>query len=144
MGAGTNYLPVYPGDVLASTITWTGEARALLLLVSLYYWVTPLLADESEIARVIGYDFERFHALWLTVGGLFTIEDGYLVSAELDGHRARALRLHQQRIDASAKAAEERAKRSQRKASKQPRNRATLKVIKGGTPSGTPGGASHG
>ncbi|MEJ0006023.1 MAG: hypothetical protein WDM77_06445 [Steroidobacteraceae bacterium] len=144
MGTGTNYLPVYPGDLLASTITWTGEARALLLLVSMYYWITPLSADEGDLARIIGYDAEHFRALWSTVRSVFAVENGRLLSAELEGHRARATRLHEQRVQASAMAVAERSKRAQRKAAKKTPTKVSLKVVKSGSPSGTPGGASNG
>jgi len=59
------YMPLYLGDVLKLTLYWTGEERALLILLyAAQWWNGPLPTDLSRLAGALQYDEGRFRALW--------------------------------------------------------------------------------
>ena len=106
------YLALFPGDVLRETIPWTGEQRALLVLLMMYAFATDLPADESEVARIIQYDPKQFRELWPTVKTAFNVLDGKLVHADVEKHRDRAARTRHARIEAGKRGAKARAEKS--------------------------------
>lgn len=59
------YMPLYLGDVLKQTLYWTGEERALLILLYAVQWSNgPLPLDLSKISGALQYDDATFRALW--------------------------------------------------------------------------------
>jgi uncharacterized protein YdaU (DUF1376 family) len=58
-------MPLYFGDLLKQTLYWSGEERALLILLwAAQWWNGPLPLDLSKIADALKYDAETFIALW--------------------------------------------------------------------------------
>jgi uncharacterized protein YdaU (DUF1376 family) len=107
------YLPLYVGEILAATATWDGEARALfMLLLALSWSCGPLPTDPARLAKISGYDPERFAQLWETVSRQFTSSKSGLANQRLEELRQHASRLHAQRIEASRRGVEARANAS--------------------------------
>jgi uncharacterized protein YdaU (DUF1376 family) len=123
------YLPIYPGDILRDTLTWTGEQRALLLLLMVLSFIEKLPADNDELARITQYDPIRFRDLWRVVGQVFVIEDGRLLHPRVEAARTRADQLTATRKKSSAKGV------AARKAKKTP-----LQVTQDRTAEGEPNG----
>jgi uncharacterized protein YdaU (DUF1376 family) len=89
------YMPLYFGDVLRRTLYWSGEERALLLLLSAAQWCSgPLPLDLSKLACALQYDELTFRKLWgARVHTLFTITAHGFVDEELEERRASVERL---------------------------------------------------
>ncbi|HEV2703976.1 MAG TPA: hypothetical protein VGV09_20285, partial [Steroidobacteraceae bacterium] len=92
-------------------------------------WVTPLPADAKEVARITCFG-DRFEDVWKRAGTAFRVVDGYLWHDDLEAHRQRAERLHEQRVSASTKAVLARTLKSGKR-------------MNGISPSGEPVGDSH-
>jgi uncharacterized protein YdaU (DUF1376 family) len=59
------YMPLYLGDVLKQTLYWTGEERALLILLyAAQWWNGPLPLDLSKLATALQFDDATFRELW--------------------------------------------------------------------------------
>ena len=85
------YLPLFFGDLLAATALWTGEERALYVLLLAYQWTAgPLPKEPLKLARMAQYDPAKFRTLWKTVGQKFNTTDGGLVNQRLEQHRAKS------------------------------------------------------
>lgn len=108
------YLPLFVGEVLAGTVLWDGEERALLLLLMALAWASesPLPADAAKLARICGYDAERFASLWRTVSAQFEQTERGLIHTRVEQLRERAHQLQAQRVEASHKAVKARTKPS--------------------------------
>lgn len=89
------YMPLYFGDVLRRTLYWSGEERALLLLLSAAQWCSgPLPLDLSKLAAALQYDEEIFRKLWSgRVHRLFTATSAGFVDEELEDRRQSVARL---------------------------------------------------
>lgn len=85
------FMPLFFGDFLASTFTWSGEEQAMYLLLLGYQWVTgPLPDDEKKLARAIRYSDRTFRQLWPTVRSKFEEVEGGIANARLEDHRRRS------------------------------------------------------
>jgi uncharacterized protein YdaU (DUF1376 family) len=83
------YMPLYFGDVLKLTLYWTGEERALLvLLLAVQWWHGALPFDLSSLANAIGYDESAFLELWnRRVHTVFDERDDGFVHEETESRR---------------------------------------------------------
>ena len=100
------FLPLFFGDLLASTPTWEGEERALYVLLLAYQWTAgPLPADPKRIAKMCQYDTKAFARLWSVVGRKFVEVDGGLINQRLEEHRSKANEVANKRAIAGAKGA---------------------------------------
>lgn len=98
------FLPLFFGDLLASTATWEGEERALYILLLAYQWTSgPLPKDERRLARMCQYDPKTFSQLWQVVGRKFPEGPDGLCNPRLEQHRARAVEIANKRATAGAK-----------------------------------------
>jgi uncharacterized protein YdaU (DUF1376 family) len=89
------YMPLYFGDVLRRTLYWSGEERALLLLLSAAQWCSgPLPLEISKLANALQYNEETFIRLWeARVHTLFTATPAGFVDEELEARRENVARL---------------------------------------------------
>lgn len=98
------FLPLFFGDLLASTAMWEGEERALYILLLAYQWTAgPIPADPKRIARMCQYDTKRFLELWKTVGQKFVQHGDGLINLRLEQHRQKAKEISAKRALAGAK-----------------------------------------
>lgn len=85
------FLPLFFGDLLASTPTWDGEERALYLLMLAYQWSAGALPNDTRrLAKMCQYDQPVFDRLWAQVGTKFPITEAGLVNQRLEQHRKKA------------------------------------------------------
>jgi len=100
------FLPLYFGDLLAATARWSGEKRALYILLLAYQWSSgPLPETTEEIAEMCQYKHSVFVKLWETVGTKFVKSEGGLINQRLEEHRKRAIDISNKRAIAGAKGA---------------------------------------
>lgn len=95
------FMPLFFGDFLASTPTWDGEERGLYLLLLAYQWSAgPLPSDTKRLAKMTGYDHDKFQCLWLNVVRLkFEETAAGLVNARLEDHRLKSLAISKKRAE---------------------------------------------
>lgn len=85
------FLPLFFGDLLASTPTWEGEERALYIVLLAYQWTAGALPkDPKKIARMCQYEQKTFSRLWPVVSKKFVDGGDGLVNPRLEEHRDRA------------------------------------------------------
>lgn len=88
------FLPLFFGDLLASTPTWDGEERALYIMLLAYQWTAGAIpSDPKRIAKMCQYEFKPFLRLWETVGKKFIAEGNGLINPRLEEHRERAVEI---------------------------------------------------
>lgn len=105
------FLPLFFGDLLASTGQWLGEERALYILLLAYQWTGgPLPIDVSRICRMVQYDRQGFDVLWKTVGKKFVEQDEGLINLRLEEHRAKSQQLSAARSEIGKRGGQARAK----------------------------------
>lgn len=98
------FLPLFFGDLLASTATWEGEERALYVLLLAYQWTAgPLPLEKKRIAKMCQYELKKFSSLWDVVGRKFVEQGGGLVNLRLEEHRTKAKEISDKRAAAGAK-----------------------------------------
>ena len=87
------FMPVFIGDFLASTATWTGEEQALYVLLLMMQWTGgPLPRSVENLARIVRYSPKRFITLWKArVEAKFDVTETGLVNRRLEKHREKAL-----------------------------------------------------
>jgi uncharacterized protein YdaU (DUF1376 family) len=96
-------MPAYLGDVLKATQFWSGEERALYVLLRMSQWERGSLpSDPVRIAHGLQYNVENFLALWATVGEKFTLTDKGLVDLDLEAFRARVVEVSRIRKEIGA------------------------------------------
>lgn len=83
------YMPLYFGDILKLTLFWSGEERALLmLLLAVQWWHGPLPFDLLKLASAIKYDEQSFLALWNGhVHEVFTEREGGFIHEDTEARR---------------------------------------------------------
>lgn len=95
------FLPLFFGDLLASTATWEGEERALYILLLAYQWTAgPIPQDPKRIARMCQYETKHFMDLWKTVGQKFVQHGDGLINVRLEEHRQKAVLITEKRKSA--------------------------------------------
>jgi uncharacterized protein YdaU (DUF1376 family) len=110
------YMPLYLGDVLKQTLYWTGEERALLILLyAAQWWNGPLPLDLSKLAVALQYDDATFRALWNgRVHTLFDETPHGFVNDELEIRRQSVARMTGARRAAGKASGKARRERSDR------------------------------
>lgn len=94
-----HYLPLFVGDFLASTATWTGPERGLYLQLLAFQWASgPLPCDHDRLALVLHYDPKEFKKLWPVMAGKFKNGDGALTNPKLEVVRGKSAEIHAARI----------------------------------------------
>lgn len=89
-----HYLPLFVGDFLASTATWTGPERGLYLQLLAFQWTAGFLPCEiARLARAVNYERKEFEALWPVMKDKFSNGDGRLMNARLEAIRAKTLEM---------------------------------------------------
>jgi uncharacterized protein YdaU (DUF1376 family) len=92
------FLPLFFGDLLASTATWEGEERALYILLLAYQWTAgPIPQNPKRIARMCQYEMKTFIRLWKTVGPKFVEHEDGLINVRLEQHREKAALITEKR-----------------------------------------------
>ena len=98
------FLPLFFGDLLASTGQWLGEERALYILALAYQWTGgPLPKDHSRICRMVQYERQAFDQLWQTVGKKFVEQGDGLVNLRLEEHREKSQQMSAARAQVGRK-----------------------------------------
>jgi len=86
-----HYMPLFVGDFLASTATWTGPERGLYVQMLMLSWSTSSLPCEPRrLCRVLGYDWAEFEPLWAIVRPKFTNGGATLTNTRLEQIRERS------------------------------------------------------
>jgi uncharacterized protein YdaU (DUF1376 family) len=111
------YMPLYYGDLLKQTAFWSGEERALLIVLwAVQWWNGPLPLDPAKLASAVQYREGIFLELWNgRVRALFTATPEGFVCEELEARRAYVERVSGSRRAAgraSGKARRSQARRS--------------------------------
>lgn len=116
MSDPTPYMPLYLGDVLKQTLYWTGEERALLILLyAAQWWNGPLPLDLSRLAGALQYDDATFRALWTRrVHTLFDETPNGFVNEDLEIRRQTVARMSGVRRAAGKASGKARRERSER------------------------------
>lgn len=85
------FLPLFFSDFLASTAEWTGEERALYLLLLGFQWTLGSLPpDPRRLCRLVDFESDLFAECWRVVSTKFVEIDGRLYNLRLEEHRAKA------------------------------------------------------
>lgn len=100
------YLPLFVGDFLAATAEWSGEERALYLLLLAHAWsIGSLPTDTAKLARLCCWNPKSFDKLWPTVQTKFTEREGRLYNNRLEEHREHSREIGKRRAIAGANGA---------------------------------------
>ena len=103
------FLPLFFGDFLASTAEWSGEERALYLLILGHAWAANSVpADPERLRRLLGYDKGTFSSAWPQVSTKFVEHEGRLYNERLEAHRMKSEELAEKRSKVGRKGAEKR------------------------------------
>lgn len=85
------FMPLFFGDFLASTAEWSGEERALYLLMLSFQWsMGSLPTDIKRLAKLVDYERRVFEEHWPQVSKKFVEEDGRLYNLRLETHREKS------------------------------------------------------
>jgi uncharacterized protein YdaU (DUF1376 family) len=104
-----HYMPMFFGDLLASTPTWDGEERGLYMLLLAYQWTSgPLPNDTKRIAKMCQVEHRSFIRLWKTVGTKFVETDAGFLNERLEQHREKSAEIATKRSKAGAEGAAKR------------------------------------
>jgi uncharacterized protein YdaU (DUF1376 family) len=102
-------MPLFFSDFLGATAEWTGEERALYLLLLGYQWTLGSLpSDWRRLVMLVGWLEENFKECWPTVSRKFEERDGRLYNRRLEEHRAKAKAISAKNAAAGKKGAEAR------------------------------------
>lgn len=107
--ANDHYLPLFVGDFLASTATWTGPERGLYVQLLMLQWsAKELPSDTKRLARITGYTHEEFMSLWPAMEGKFQRDGNLIANARLEQIRDRNAEIQRARSDAGKAGADAR------------------------------------
>lgn len=99
-----HFLPLFYGDFLASTATWSGPERGLFLQLLGCQWASgPLPADCERLARAVNYEVGEFSRLWPVIAPKFQLLDGKLVNRRLETIREKNAEVQAKRLEGSRK-----------------------------------------
>lgn len=85
------FMPLFFGDLLASTSEWEGIERSLYISLLAYQWfLGSLPCDVRKLAKLVDWERELFETCWRQVSQKFQQQDGRLYNPRLEQHRARA------------------------------------------------------
>jgi uncharacterized protein YdaU (DUF1376 family) len=100
--AKDHFMPLYVGDFLAATATWTGPERGLYLQLLMFQWSAgELPSDIDRLARAVNYTTPEFKVLWPTLRSKFQNGDGKLTNLRMEEIRAKNLDVQKSRMKAS-------------------------------------------
>lgn len=95
------FMPLFFGDFLASTAEWSGEERALYLLLLSYQWsMGSLPNDTKRLAKLVDYERRLFEQHWPVICKKFVERDDRLYNLRLETHRERSIELGNKRSNA--------------------------------------------
>lgn len=95
------FMPLFFGDFLASTAEWSGEERALYLLMLSFQWsMGSLPTDIKRLAKLVDYERRVFEEHWPQVSKKFVERDGRLFNLRLEQHRDRSIEIGNKRSNA--------------------------------------------
>jgi uncharacterized protein YdaU (DUF1376 family) len=101
------FMPLFFGDFLASTAEWSGEERALYLLLLSYQWsMGSLPTDSKRLAKLVDYERRVFDEHWPMVSKKFVERDDRLFNLRLEQHRLKTQELSAKNSAAGKKGAE--------------------------------------
>lgn len=88
--ATDHFLPLYVGDFLASTSTWSGPERGLYIQLLMLQWGAKKLPNDLlKLSRAVGYTKAEFDELWPIMAEKFKEQDGFLLNPRLEEIRSR-------------------------------------------------------
>jgi len=126
------FLPLFFGDLLAATPTWSGEERSLYVVLLAYQWTAgPLPNDPKRIAKMCQYDTKNFLELWQVVGTKFRATDAGLINVRLEQHREKAKAVSKKRATAGQEGAAKRWQMERERSSKQMASAKVVAIGKG-------------
>lgn len=95
------FMPLFFGDFLAATAEWSGEERALYLLLLSYQWsMGSLPTDTKRLAKLVDYERRAFEEHWPQVSKKFVERDDRLYNLRLETHRERSIEIGNKRSNA--------------------------------------------
>lgn len=95
------FMPLFFGDFLAATAEWSGEERALYLLLLSYQWsMGSLPTDTKRLAKLVDYERRVFEEHWPQVSKKFVERDERLYNLRLEMHRDRSIEIGNKRSNA--------------------------------------------
>jgi uncharacterized protein YdaU (DUF1376 family) len=102
MKRGKPYLPIYAADFLALTATWSGEARALHLLMLVTSWAGAgaLKADPRQLAQSLSVSPRLLSQAWADIDGQWLATPDGLRCTWLESERERVAELSRTKADA--------------------------------------------
>jgi uncharacterized protein YdaU (DUF1376 family) len=96
-----HYLPLFVGDFMASTATWTGPERGLYLQLLAFQWASgPLPCDLERLARAVNYGVPEFQKLWPIMASKFNNGNGALTNPRLEAIRDKNAQIQLARAEA--------------------------------------------
>lgn len=96
-----HYLPLFVGDFLASTATWTGPERGLYLQLLAFQWASgPLPCDHDRLALTLHYEPKEFRKLWPAMANKFQNGNGRLTNPRLEAVREKNTEIQTSRSEA--------------------------------------------
>ena len=99
--AQNHFLPLFVGDFLASTATWSGPERGLYVQLLMLQWCTKALpSDPDRLARVAHYSAEEFRQLWPVMADKFEVAGSTMANIRLEQHRERSAEIQSARSQA--------------------------------------------
>lgn len=121
------FMPLFFGDLLAATPTWSGEERSLYVILLAYQWSAgPLPLDPKRIAKMCQFETKHFLELWQVVGPKFRVTEAGLINDRLEQHREKVKAVSKKRANAGQAGA---AKRWQMESDRNGKSMANGKVV---------------
>jgi uncharacterized protein YdaU (DUF1376 family) len=104
--ANDHWMPLFVGDFLASTATWSGQERGMYLQLLMVQWSCgPLPNDLEKLSRSISYSKRAFEREWQTVKIKFAERDGFLINDRLEAIRKKSQQIQRSNSEKARHAA---------------------------------------
>ena len=121
--ADDHYFPLFWGDFLAATGTWSGPQRGLYVQLLAHQWSSGPLPDDLEaLAIAVGYKPSEFMVLWRVVGQKFKKSSRGLVNDRVEEIRRKNSEIREARRHAGHKSQASRPAKEQQSGSKSSAN----------------------